>query len=609
MSFGIVSSSYLSAPPSGITPEEAGAAALGSTNYSVPSDGRPVFYLDPVNGNNSNSGTIGSPKRSISSVISASKGSGSASKPLTLVLRGGTYEDGEIQPGNGYYITLQAYPGEEVWIDGSTAFSGGWTNNGNGTWTTSYSAPSIPSVGVDVLGADPYAHYPDMLFIDGVQLKQVADATSPSSGNFSVNRNNSTVTIANNPQGKEVRYSDNNRLFFSGSQINMYGVGVRRYMAIDGSLNSVLYFGGTSAGTVIENCVFTEIARYALSLTMPNCRVTHCSFLDLGQTGIGGNGCDNLIIENCYFNEMNRGQWMPQPQISAIKLTRARGTIVRNNLFRDPGGSNNIWYDVYCTEVIAFGNDIDGFSTTNSKYADTGILYEESDGGFYSNTQLTSYIVGNTIKNCRKSLAVIASGFVVVANNTIHARWDSSVNAQAILVLQDRDIHPPAIASYCPRWTEGVQLLNNRIQPMLNGWQLLAFDSQGQVPRSNAINAGYGTPGLGQQVGGLMLTRVEGNWFAPATNNSSSAGGSMATIGRADGVRKDVSNPAALAAADSTYGISSNIGTNYQSATDPSTPTDHQTGVPLSAIVAALLQQTTGTRYVGNPLPTPVVVS
>ena len=608
MSFGITASSAVLATPPSVAPEEAGAYALGSTVYTIPSDGRPVYYIDPTNGNNANSGSINSPKQSISSVISGFKGSGSASAPLTLVLRAGVYQDGGIQPGNGYYITVQSYPGEVVWIDGSLAFSGPWTYNGNGTWTAAYDAPVIPDIGVDILQGDPYAQYPDMIFVDGAQLTQIGDSSTPSSGQFSVNRGGNTVTIATNPGGKQVRYSNHDFLFFSGSQINLYGVGVRRYKCINGATNTGLYYGGASENTVLENCIFTEMGRFGVSLTKANCRVTHCTFTHHGQTAIGGNSCDYLIIENSYFDHMNEGRWQPQPQIAAIKLTRARGTIARHNIFRDAGGGNNLWYDVFCTEVVAYDNDIDGLSSGPNGYADTGILYEESDGGFYNGVQGTSLLVGNTIINCRKSLAVVAAGNVIVANNTIHARWELSINAQAILVLQDRDVHPPEIASFCPRWTADVQVLNNRILPMTSGWQLLAFDSQAYIPRQNAINAGYGTPSQGQQVGGLMLTRVEGNWFAPATGSTSS-GTIMATIGRADGVRKNVDTPSTLATPDSTYGITTNIGTNYQSATGPTSPSDHQTATPIPAAVATLLQQATGSRYVGNPIPAPVIAN
>lgn len=608
MSFGVIASSALTSTPSVITAEEAGAYPLGSTNYAAPSDGRPVYYIDSVSGNNANSGSISSPKRSISSVISAFKSSGSASAPLTLILRGGVYEDGGIQPGNGYYITVQSYPGEAVWIDGSVAFSGSWTNNGNGTWTAAYNAPAIPDIGVDILQGDPYAQYPDMLFVDGVQLTQIQDSTTPSSGQFSINRGGNTATIAVNPADKEVRYSNQDFLFFTGSQINLYGVGVRRYKCINGATNTGIYYGGTSENTVLENCIFTEMGRFGVSLTKANCRVTHCTFTHHGQTGIGGNSCHYLVIENSYFDHMNEGRWQPQPQISAIKLTRARGTITRHNIFRDSGGGNNLWYDVYCTEVVAYDNNIDGLSTGPNGYSDCGILYEESDGGYYNGVQGTSLIVGNTIKNCRQALVVCASGNVIASNNTVHARWERSINAQGILVLQDRDIHPPEIASFCPRWTADVQLLNNRIQPMLDGWQLLAYDSQGQIPRQNAINAGYGTPSQGQQVGGLMLARVEGNWFSPATGSSSS-GTIMATIGKADGVRKNVNTPAALATPDSTYGITTNIGTNYQSASEPTSSADHQTGSPMPTEIATLLQQATGARYIGNPLPAPILVN
>ncbi len=594
-------------PPAART---AGATSLGSTNYAIPTDGRPVYYVDSASGDDSNAGSLGSPKKTVGATVNAYKSQGSSSQPVTIILREGLYEEGDIQPGNGYYITLQAYPYETVWFDGSLAFSGSWTNNGNGTWTRAYTAPAIPSVGVDILDGYAQAHYPDMIFVNGTELWQIADNATPAAGQFSVNRSGNTVTIAENPSGKSIRYANESRLLFSGSQVNFYGIGVRRYSgASSTSSYTTLYFGGTSAGTVIENCLFTQIGRSVLSFTKVDCRVTKCTITDVNQRGIGANTANNLIIEECLIEKVNRGLWKMQPQTGAIKITAARNTIVRHCILRDAASGALLWWDVSCTQCYVYDCLLDGQSSVNGLLVETGIVYEECDGGYWDSTQYMSQIIGNTVINCHKPIAVVAAGHVYIANNTLSAKWTASNTSQGILILQDRDDnHGQQVpVANCHWWVAGVELINNRIKTQTNGWQLLAYDSQNEVPRPRAQAQGLGSA-TGQQVGGAMLSRVQGNWFA-AANGSTSAGSVMATIGKADGVRINVNTPSALATPNATYGLSStNIKANYQSATEPTSASDHATALALPSELASTIGVANGFQYIGNPLNNPVAV-
>lgn len=583
----------------------AGAAALGTTSYAIPSTG-PVYYVNPVSGNDDNSGTLVSPKRTAKSTIMQRRGEGSESQPVTIVLRGGIYEEGDIQPGNGYHIRVQAFPGETVWFDGSEIISGGWTNNGNGTWSRAYTPQPIPALGVDILQGYAQAHYPDAFFVDGAELWQLADGATPNAEQFSVNRGANTVTIGVNPSGKEIRSTTQNRLFFSGSRIDLLGVGVRRYSGAQTTLNVALFYAGTSTNTVIENCIFTQLGRSGVELARGNCRVSRCTFVDCGQSGIMANEAHDLVLENNVFRRLNRGRWQSQPQTGAVKMTRSRGTRVRYNIVEDISGGNGIWWDVYCTDVQIYGNYIDGASPTTSTYINSGINYEESSGGYYGGVWGESHIIGNTVKNCRKAISCRASGEVCISNNDVHARWEDSVNAQAILVVQDRDAHPPEIASYCPRWCQNVTIQNNLVRPMVDGWQLLVYDDQKGMPRTNAESYGYGSSSTAQVIGGNMLTRVESNWFAPATGTAS-AGTIMASIGKLSGSRTNLNTPAALRTNDAEIGLTtSKILTNYQSASAPSTPAHHENGVGLTTKQAELLGVSSGLRWIGNPLPKPV---
>ncbi|RHA43676.1 right-handed parallel beta-helix repeat-containing protein [Cellulomonas rhizosphaerae] len=576
---------------------------LGTVDYDIPTTN--VLYVS-TSGSDSNPGTVGSPKRTVAAASEALKGTSTSANPGTVVIRGGTYHEGAYQPGNGYYLRWQAYPGEIVWFDGSTVASS-WTDNGNGTWTTAYTAPAIPGIGTDKIGDDPNALLPDMCFYDGTELYQVADGATPAAGQFSVNRGSNTLTIATSPSGHEVRYSDLVYLLTSGSRIDLLGLGIRRYRCAGNTLHVGMYYGGTSADTVIENVHVTQMGRNALYVGKDRTRITATTFYKIGQTAVLGGDLDDLVIEQCKIHQTDTGKWKTQPTSGAIKLTVARRSTLRFNHMRYSHNGNMIWYDVSCSQVLCYGNDIDGTSLDGTTYADSGICYEECDGGFWDGVQYQSLIAANTVVNCHKSIVICASGNVDVANNTIGASWAGS--AQAILVLQDRDINhggqEPAIN--VPWWCAGVAILNNRVLAQSNGWQLLAYDSQGEVPRPRAVAAHLGSAS-GQQIGGAMLSKVAGNWFAPATGSSSS-GSVMATIGKADGGRTNANTPAALAAPNAAYGLSSsNIGTNYQSAAEPTSAADHATSEPITARIAVLFDAAAGMHYVGNPLPAPVPV-
>ena len=104
-----------------------------------------------------------------------------------------------------------------------------------------------------------------------------------------------------------------------------------------------------------------------------------------------------------------------------------------------------------------------------------------------------------------------------------------------------------------------------------------------------------------------MLELLAGNWFAPATG-SSSAGSIMVSVGKADGGRVNMNTPAALVVTNAPYGLSDvNIGANYQSANEPTTPSDHATSLAIPASYASLLDLAVGAHFIGNPHPIPTL--
>lgn len=93
-------------------------------SFDVPRAGS-TFYIDPVNGKDSNSGSQSSPFLTIAKGVSAAKGAGTGS---TLVLRKGTfYLSDTIELDSSLSgLTIQNYAGEEVWISGGKEIKPAW---------------------------------------------------------------------------------------------------------------------------------------------------------------------------------------------------------------------------------------------------------------------------------------------------------------------------------------------------------------------------------------------------------------------------------------------------------------------------------------------------
>ena len=94
----------------------AGSAPLGSTNYPIPAGAKYVNPAAPAAG----TGAIASPFKTLAAAVAATPAGG------TVVMRGGTYHE-RVSVYAG--ITIQAYPGEVVWMDGTVPVTG-WVQDG-----------------------------------------------------------------------------------------------------------------------------------------------------------------------------------------------------------------------------------------------------------------------------------------------------------------------------------------------------------------------------------------------------------------------------------------------------------------------------------------------
>ncbi len=146
----------------------AGSAPIGSTNYAIPAG---AIFIAPT-GSDSATGTVQAPFKTMARAV------GAAVSGATIVVRGGSYHEGVQIPANKR-LTVQSYPRESVWFDGSRQISA-WTATGNiwvsSGWTAQFDAsPTYTRGAADgtsagwsfVNAAHPMAAHPDQVWLDG----------------------------------------------------------------------------------------------------------------------------------------------------------------------------------------------------------------------------------------------------------------------------------------------------------------------------------------------------------------------------------------------------------------------------------------------------------
>jgi hypothetical protein len=546
----------------------AGSVPVGSANYGVPDAGQ-VLFVSP-SGSNSNPGTSVSPKLTLGGAISA------ASDGAVIVMRAGSYHETMTITKK---VTIQAYPGEAVWLDGSSTYSS-WT--GSGPWTSALGPNWSPlDASRFTLTTDPYGNLPEQVWIDGVAQKQVADESTPAAGQFSVNRTAQTITIGTSPVGKAVRVSDLNYAMILSVQVSLYGIGVRRYSPLEHEgLSSMLYFGGTSQGSIIENCVLQESGYTALNsaraITLRNITVQDC-----GNSGIQVTTADGFVLERFVIRRVNRSLWKGQPHTAGIKITRTQGLLVKDGIINDTPNVIGFWLDVSVTKSVVINLDIDGTTVlAGAPNMDLGIHSELSDGGFYNGVQHQSWYVNCRVRNTKFSIKFLAAGYTNIANCKFE-----NYSSVGVYLQQDERRNTGQAGNLSPTvvpWIgRGTKLLNNDIAQ--GGLQVIAYHDP---PTGDPLMLGWD-----------FFDRIAGNWFRPAPP------GSMVQLGKADGFRSSYNTPAALAASPSTVGVrGSKLGVNHQGTTAPSDSIADE----LPPEIATVMGIPSGLKRVGPFIPAPV---
>jgi len=382
------------------TPSVASAAInIKNTNYQIP---RGAYFVSP-NGKATNSGkTPNSPWTVAKAIESAGSGA-------TIVFRGGTYRN--VNTNISKKLTLQPYPHEKVWLKGSIDVKG-WVAEG-GRWRKDGWTYSFPrNVSSQYMNPKyPMAGHRDMVYINGVSLKQVGSKAAVGPGRFYVDSARNKLYIGNNPAGKTVEataLAKGVTIWKGGSHSAsgtvVRGLGFAHYA--DTAVNVL------APRVTLENNTFVWNGVQGVSFSGQNLStdgiVRGNTFSYNGRKGLGANQAHRMLLEGNTISYNNVERFRIEWDAAGVKFIKTDRSTVRNNLV-EHNFADGIWID---------------FSSTNAKIVRNITRHNDIIGIFFEISH-KAIIASNVAHNNAVGIMVSGSSNVRVYNNTLTQNNDN----------------------------------------------------------------------------------------------------------------------------------------------------------------------------------------
>ncbi len=424
---------------------------IDDTNYAIPVGARYVAN----DGSDANPGSLGRPYATIRKALTATPTGG------TVVVRGGTYREslGSIS----HKVTVQAYPHEQVWVKGSVVADG--FSAGSAGW----SMPFTPMCGncyptSEIDPAYPAAGLPEQVFVDGAPLEQVVSKSALSAKDFYVDRAAKKLWLHDDPTGHTVEVTKLAKAFGIGSGAGgsaIRGIGFEHWATVYERGTNVAGMS-SAANVVFDHDTFAWSSSRALAIYAANNVITNSHFVDNGMNGLNAHRVTNLDVERNEVAFSNIEHWSitpsPVEQIGGAKITNARNTVIRGNVFHD-NFANGMWFD----QVSAYQTVVDNTMVRNAGH---GLEIEVSGH---------SIVAGNVLaENGRDGLKLSGANDVEVWNNTV---VDNS--AAQIGVYED----PRHTTGAATSDTTNVRIGNNIFQAGVNSTKPLLYSFDNSTPK------------------------------------------------------------------------------------------------------------------------------
>jgi len=478
-----------------------GAKTIGTTSYAIPSNS---LYVDPVKGNNTNMGTVTAPFQTIQKAID------NAASGQTIVLRGGTYHQiGIIITKSN--LTIQSYPNESVWLDGSIAVTewvqegtiwvhSGWTAKFNSDPTDTWGKADREEASWRFVKTDfPMAPYPDQVWINDIRQEQVKTLSEVSDGKFYVDYAENKLYLGSNPTDLSVRASDLGSVLDApvggapkgaaitvvAPNVTIRGIGIIRYATCVPDQGTI-YVNETSKGLKLENVEIAYNATNGLCMSgADDVILQSVSSHDNGLTGICATRCDGLTLNEVLATKNNAESFNVAPVAAGVKIGRSRNITVSNSKMSD-NRAHGLWFDEDCYDINIVSNEFCNNIMTgheeNHTMIDplTGKKYTcvNEASGVVIELSGTAKIANNRIvNNSAAGLYVLMSDNIQISGNTISgSKYSLKIkngkeNGRERTWKLDADY--PELS-----WTvDNIKIINNTIGGGTNNILLLQDDS------------------------------------------------------------------------------------------------------------------------------------
>lgn len=333
---------------------------VGSQQYPVPAG---AIVVSP-SGNDAAAGTVAKPVRTLKRAVEL------ATPGSTIVLRAGEYHESVVVTKT---VTIQNWPEEAVWLDGSVRVSawsaqgGRWRHDG-WTWEPDTSptyfrgAPDSKEPGWQWINpAYPMAAHPDQIFVDDTALQQVGSLAAVVGGTFFHDRPADRLWIGTNPAGKVVRVSKLSKaLSLRAPGIVVRGIGIRRYAPSVPDMGAVTV---ERSDILLEHVAVLDSATTGIGVGTGSApwvdRVT-LRYVDASQSGLVGIGAahtDHLTLDRVKASNNNTERFNRSPVAGGTKITRGRHVTVTNSVFHGNFGSG-LWLDESVHDATVVGNQM-----------------------------------------------------------------------------------------------------------------------------------------------------------------------------------------------------------------------------------------------------------
>jgi chitodextrinase len=426
-----LSSLVVAGAPAPATASTTAPALIKDTAYPIP----PGATFVSTSGSDANNGLQATPWRTVQHAVNATPSGG------TVVIRGGTYRESVALSNKT--LTLQAYPHEQVWLKGSVVV-GSWVPDGTAWrsdgWTHSFTHLTTASGYVDP--AYPMAGYPDMAYIDGVPLTQVASRAQVGPGTFYVDDANHQLYVGSDPTGHVVEAAayQNVLVAYNAPNSKLLGLGFAHAASQADSASSAVILN-TSSGVLVENDTFAWNAASGMEVGQlsPDVVVRGNEMVDNGLVGATSWGApQRLVFQGNHVAANNQERFSIYWAAGGVKLNGVQTATVADNVVEDNTGTG-IWCDGGCSGVSIVRNLVRNDSLM-------GIMYEISDGAI---------IASNIVVN-NGSSGPSGGGGIYVSESTNAKVYNNTIANTSVTNSRSIDVN-----SNNRKTTSGVVIENN----------------------------------------------------------------------------------------------------------------------------------------------------